>query len=252
MIFSLITCTFNSQEHVRKSIQSVLNQSFEDFEVIIKDNNSKDGTADIVEKTIDNRCSFHTSPDLGIYDALNQGISLASGDYIIFLHSDDRLYSNNVLKQLENHISQYKSDIILSPIVFVDRTSRVVRRWDPKNFSRKRLFLGLLPPHTGVIVKRSVFSEIGLFDAKYKIAGDTEWLLRALTNSNLKISYFSQILISMSLGGVSTAGLKSELVKLREDYMASKRKFLAPSLFVVGKKLSKLKQFLNKRRFHAD
>lgn len=252
MIFSIITCTFNSQKYVRKSILSALNQSFEDFEVIIKDNNSKDDTADIVEKTIDNRCSFHSSPDLGIYDALNQGISLASGDYIIFLHSDDRFYSNDVLRQLENHISQYKSDIILSPIVFVDRNFRVARRWDPRNFSRKRLFLGLLPPHTGVVVKRSVFSEIGLFDVKYKIAGDTEWLLRALTNSNLTISYSSQILISMSLGGVSTAGLKSELMKLREDYMASKGKFLAPSLFVAGKKLSKLKQLVKGKRLHAD
>lgn len=252
MIFSIITCTFNSEKHVQKCIFSALDQSFENFEIIIKDNVSKDGTAEIVKKSIDNRCSFHSAPDLGIYDALNQAISLATGEYIIFLHSDDRFYSKDVLNELEIHIQKYQSDIILSPIVFVDQTSRIVRRWDPKNFSRKLLFLGLLPPHTGVIIRKSVFLEIGIFDIKYKIAGDTDWLLRALSKNNLNISYFNKILTSMSLGGVSTSGLKSELIKLKEDYMAARGKFISPGLFVAGKKLSKLKQFLSRKISHAD
>lgn len=249
MKISIITSVYNNKETISESIESVLSQTHSEIEYIIIDGASTDGTVDII-KGYENRISKYVSePDNGIYDGLNKGISLATGDVIGFLHSDDIYQHNNVLDMVVKVFNDHQVDSVYGDLTYVDKndTSRVIRHWKSGDFSLKKLHRGWMPPHPTFFVKRKIYEDAGTFDTSFKVAADYDIILRFLGKYKISVHYIPEVLIKMRLGGESNKSLKNIVEKSKDDLRAMKKNGIghAGSLFL--KNISKLRQFFIKK-----
>lgn len=202
---SIITVCYNRARTIRETIDSVLEQDSPDIEYIIVDGASTDGTIDIVNEYKDKISIIVSEPDHGMYEAINKGIRLATGDVIGLVHSDDVLWDCHVVSDMIRRLKETGADIIYGDGVFVDPISNKVKRnWKGGRFSRLKVKLGWLPLHPTCYMKRSILMENGLYDESYIIAADTELLVRYFLNDQLKIVYYPRKVIRMRLGGLST------------------------------------------------
>ena len=180
---SVITAVYNARDSVEKALKSVLSQTYDNFELIVIDGSSTDGTCEIIENFKDNISVFISEPDSGIYDALNKGIKYASGDVIGFLHADDVFENNNILSKLAKAFLNPELDAVYGDIVYVSKNnpSNIIRYWNSGRYSRELLKRGWMPPHTTFYCRRSVYIEMGMFDLSFDIAADYDCMLRFLT-----------------------------------------------------------------------
>jgi glycosyltransferase involved in cell wall biosynthesis len=239
-MISVITVCFNSKFQLIKTIDSLRNQTSQDFEYIIVDGNSNDGTLEVIKDNSDIISSFISEKDKGIYDAMNKGISFVNGDYILFLNSDDTL-DDNFIEEIYKIISQYKPDFIYSSVSANFGTK--TKTYTPPIIDNSFKFDRMPFPHPGFIAKRELYSSIGQFSTKYKYASDLDWMLRLLLDKsligirNLKANAF------YTIGGVGNS-MKSllESIKIFKKYNISKVKLAR--MFLVGLiKLVYLKYF---------
>lgn len=200
-LITIITVVYNGEKYLEETIQSVINQTYDNVEYIIIDGGSTDGTLDVIRK-YENRIDYWVSePDKGIYDAWNKGVSLSMGDWIAFLGADD-FYLKQSLEKYVNHITTLKDkyDYISSKIELIDEDKRHIQDigipWDWKSIQR---YMGVA--HVGSLHHRSLFETVGLYDTSYRIAADYEMLLRK--KESLKASYINIITAKMRNGGVS-------------------------------------------------
>ena len=183
MKISIITVCYNRKSTIEKAIKSVLEQNYSDIEYIIIDGNSIDGTKEIIETYRDKISQFISEPDKGMYDAINKGLQLATGDVIGLMHSDDEFYDKNVLDRI---VSRFNSDSTIEGVygdgVYVsnDQEERLIRDRVGGIFSIKKIKKGWLPLHPTVYLKKSIIDKNGLYNLDFKIASDTEFLLRYL------------------------------------------------------------------------
>jgi len=205
---TLITVCFNSAKTIKDTLESVLKQSYENYEYIIKDGKSTDNTLDIVkeyEKKFKGKLKIISTKDKGIYDAMNEGIKNATGDIIGILNSDDILANNDSFKII---VDNFEKDIdgIYSNLLIKDyeTMTKTVRKFIPKKGNYK---LGWYPPHPTLYVKKEVYKKYGMFDINYKIAADYDFMLRIMIN-NCNLKYIDKELVYMRSNGVSTNGLK--------------------------------------------
>lgn len=246
MKVTVITAVFNNRSHIEDCIRSVLNQTYKNIEYVVIDGGSTDGTVDIINK-YDSRISrWISEPDKGLYDAMNKGINLASGDVIGILNSDDLYFDEHVIETVVGHLRS--SDSCYGDLLFVDRanTDRVVRYWKSKKYNKMNFKKGWMPPHPTFFVRTDAYRKYGTFDTDLAIAADYELMLRFLFKHDLTASYVPKVLVRMRVGGKSKPGICNTAKALFENYRAwriNKLKFY-PAVFVL-KPLSKLFQYTN-------
>jgi len=243
---SIVTVVYNNVDTVAASIQSVLSQDYSNIEYIVIDGQSTDGTLDVIQEYASQIDVLVSEKDNGLYDALNKGMSLATGDVIGIIHSDDIFNSEQSVSQIAATFQQKEVDCVYGNLVYVDRndTEKVIRNWQSGAFQRKKLLRGWMPPHPTFYVKQSSINQHGLYDTSFTCSADYELMLRYLSNDKLKVDYVNQTLVRMRVGGVSNRNWKNRWQANREDSLAWKKNGLSPSPFLRWMKpLRKVGQF---------
>lgn len=213
MKFSIITVVYNN-ECIGTAIESVIRQDYPWIEYIIVDGGSTDHTLDIIGAYRNKIQKVVSEPDLGIYDAINKGIKLATGDILGLLHADDFLSDDNVISRIASVFKQYPGiNAAYADVIFTDREDlgKVTRYYSSRHFKPWMFKFGFQPAHPTFYAKRDLFAQYGLYSTRYKIAGDFELLMRFLYIHKVKALYVKDVWVKMRMGGVSTAGLKSLL-----------------------------------------
>jgi len=244
-LISIITATYNSEATLETCIKSVLEQTYPNIEYIIVDNCSKDATLDIARTHSGQINRIVSEPDKGIFDALNKGIKLASGDIVGFLHADDFYASNQILALIMEKFRVSGSDAVYGDLQYVGKndTDKIIRQWVSGEFSIKKMMNGWMPPHPALFIKRECYKKMGYFNLDYKIAADYELMLRFIVKNQISMSYLPQVLVKMRTGGASNKGLKNIIQKSREDLKALKAHDLGNFYTLMKKNLRKVKQF---------
>ena len=233
---SIITVCFNSEKTIRDTIESVIAQDYTDIEYIIVDGGSNDSTMSIIQEYEDSINTVITEIDKGIYDAMNKGIKLATGDVIGILNSDD-IFENSLV--ISDVIKLFKSipsvSLIFGDVVIVDpiKTENIIRFCSSKNFRRWKLRFGWMPPHPATFIKKTVYEQVGNYSLDYKISADYELFVRMLMVNQLNYSRMNKILVRQRAGGVSTSGFKSSLLLNSEIVEACKINGFYTNLFLV-------------------
>ncbi len=246
MRVTIITVCYNRKNTIEKAIKSVLDQNYDNIEYIVIDGNSKDGTKEIIESYKDRISQYISEPDKGMYDAINKGLKLATGDVIGLMHSDDEFYDNKVISRIALRF-KHSPDVegVYGDGVYVsnDKKERLIRNRIGGVFSLKRIKVGWLPLHPTVYLKKSVIDKNGLYNLDFKIASDTEFLLRYLYKHKIKMSYINEYIVKMRMGGMST-NYKRAFEVLREDYRIYKYHGMTALSTVFLKKTIALKQYI--------
>jgi glycosyltransferase involved in cell wall biosynthesis len=248
MKFSIITAVYNNADTITDALESVLSQTHDDIEYIVVDGASTDGTKEIIEGYKEHIATFISEPDKGIYDALNKGITNATGDIICFLHSDDIYANNDVIKKANELLEQSGADSIYGDLVYVQKSNveKIVRYWKSGDFTLTKLKRGWMPPHPTFMVKRSVYEEYGGFDTSFRIAADYDTVLRFLGVQGISTSYLPQVMVKMRLGGESNKSLTNLKKKTLEDLKALRKNGIGGWNTIAIKNLSKIPQFLKR------
>ena len=245
MKISIITITYNSAKTVQRALASVQEQTYPDIEHIIVDGASTDGTREIIEAYAAKHKNVRwvSEKDNGIYDALNKGIGMATGDVIGFLHSDDKLYSPDSIGQIAAAFQTSETDVVYGDLQYCNG-QRVVRRWKSNDFHPRALKYGWMPPHPTVYVRSKVYQEVGLYDDLFHISADYDMILRIFT-AGYQTRYIPEVLVSMETGGASNRNAKARLSKTQEDFLVLKKNHVGAGLLTVAcKQLRKIRQFL--------
>jgi len=252
MKISIITATYNSEATLKSCMISVLHQSYKNIEYVIIDGNSTDETLDLVKQ---HQLQFPkikfkilSEIDNGIYDALNKGVQLATGDVIGFVHSDDVLASDSIVSKIAEVLKNSNVDGVYGDLEYVNKenTNNIIRHWKSKNFHPKLLKQGWMPAHPTLFLKREVYLKHGNFDLSYKIAADYDFMLRVLKDQSLKFSYIPEVITKMRVGGASNRSLKNIIQKTKEDYRAIRSNNIGDWFSILIKNISKIKQFISK------
>jgi glycosyltransferase len=245
---SVVTATWNCAKTLPDCLASVARQSYANREHVIVDGASTDGTIDVINQHIDQIATFKSERDKGIYDALNKGIQLATGDVVGFLHGDDLYASDDVLSKIVKAFEDPKVCAVYGDLEYMSQqdTSKVIRRWRSKLFSPQDLYWGWMPAHPTLYVRREWYSRIGGFDINYRIAADYLSILQLFTQPDFKTVYIPDVLVRMRLGGTSNKSLKAIVKKSKEDWRALRSCHFSvfnASRAIAWKNLSKLSQF---------
>lgn len=219
MKISIITVTYNSAATVRDTIESVLSQTYNNIEYIIIDGNSKDNTLDIVKEYGERISKVVSEPDKGIYDAMNKGISMATGDVVGILNSDDFYHTNDIITKIANAFIEDKTiHSVFGDVRFVnpENLNKTVRYYSSKNFSPARFRFGFMPAHPTFFTYKKYFDELGYYKTDYKIAADYELLIRFLYVRRISYQYIPLDFMKMRTGGASTRSFKSNIILNRE------------------------------------
>jgi len=215
---SIITVTLNAASTVRATLESVAMQTHDNIEHIIIDGNSWDNTIAIVNEYT-HVTKVISEPDNGLYDAMNKGISIATGDAIGILNADDSLYDKTTIESVTHVFNESPSlELLYGNIEYFQgsKYEKVVRYWKTKKYHPTFFEDGEAPPHPSLFVRKKVYQEIGGYNPTFKIAADYEFMLRALKVNKLKNFYLDKTLVRMRLGGISTKGVSSYLTSARE------------------------------------
>ena len=246
MRITIITVCYNRSTTIEKAIKSVLNQNYQNIEYIIIDGNSTDGTQKIIEKYRDRLSQYISEPDKGMYDAINKGLQLATGDVIGLMHSDDEFYDEKVISSIVKRFN-YEQNLegVYGDGIYVsnDTEERLIRNRIGGAFSLQKIRSGWLPLHPTVYLKKTTIDQYGLYNLDFKIASDTEFLLRYLYKYKIKVSYINTYIVKMRMGGMST-NMKRAFEVLYEDYKIYKFHGLTAFIVVFLKKTIALRQYL--------
>lgn len=252
MKVSIITVCLNSERHLRDCIDSVRSQSYKNIEYIVIDGKSSDRTLDIIRQNKDVISHFISETDRGMYDAINKGIKLATGDIVGILNSDDMYASPDSVRNIVDCFRHAKTDAVYGDLVYVDPANgdQVTRFWKGKSYSRRRFCFGWMPAHPTFYVRRPLIEEYGLYENHFYTAADYEFMARYLYKHRCTATYLEEVLVKMRIGGMSNGSLKRRFRANRRDYLAMKRNNIPFSFFVsILKPISKLHQY--KKPFSA-
>jgi glycosyltransferase len=249
MKISIITAVFNGKSTIEEAIKSLSGQTYKNVEHIVVDGGSADGTLDVIERYRGKIAKIISEPDRGIYDALNKGIRLASGDAIGILHGDDLYAHDKVLGKVASVFENRNLDSCYGDLEYVSKedSNKVIRYWKSSTFRPGKFKYGWMPPHPTFFVKREIYEKYGLFNTGFRIAADYELMLRFLEKHRISTHYIPEVFIKMRLGGASNRSLKNMFIKSSEDYKAWKVNNLNGGLHtILLKNFSKIPQFFIK------
>lgn len=253
MKISIITISYNSISTIKNTIQSIKDQDYKNIEKIWIDNKSSDGTFEYLRKEKDKNTVLISEKDDGIYDAINKGIKLSTGDIVCILNSDDEFYSDKILSNVIQEFNSHDINLIFGDLLYV-KGSKIIRTWKSKIKPNKTLtnidfsnFLnkGWMPPHPTLFIKKKFHENIGDYDKQLKISADYDYIIRLFYNKDLKVRYIPNYFIKMKVGGVSNKNLKNILNKMKEDLYVIKKNRIGNIKTLIMKNFSKLNQFYN-------
>lgn len=249
MKLSLITPSYNSAAAIARTINSVLAQNYPDLEYIIIDGASSDNTKEIV-LSYQNKINikFISEPDNGIYDAMNKGVKLTTGEIVGILNSDDLFDNSEVLKKVSESFNDKKIEAVYGDIkYFADDVNKITRYWQSGEYSVNKLNNGWVIPHPALFLRKSVYEKCGLFKTDFKIAGDYEFILRILKIYKVNVKYLPTVLVKMYDGGTSGSSLKQRRKgwrELKNAWLVNNLK--VPLFFILRRVLFKISQLFFK------
>lgn len=250
MKISIVTVCYNAVKTIEQTIESVLAQSYNDFEYIVVDGGSGDGTVAVLEKYKD-RIRYISEKDQGIYDAMNKGVVMATGEVIGIIGADDFYPDTEVLSRVGEAFRRNNTDSAYGDVKFVDPedTGKVVRFWKDKDYDRANWLKGWMPPHIAFYLKKSAYEKYGLYKTEFTCAGDYELMLRMLYKNELSSQYIPATLMTMRVGGTSSASLKHRYIANMEDRKAWRINHLKPKWYTLWMKpLGKIGQLFAKEK----
>ena len=218
MKVSIITVAFNSAKTIEGTIESVLSQDYPDIEYIVVDGGSTDGTIQIIERFQSRISKWISEKDHGMYDAMNKGIAMATGDVIGILNSDDVYMNSHVISDLMALMQAKKVQVVFADLILVDQNddNKILRYYDSDHFHPNKFQYGWMPAHPTVFVKRELYEAVGPFSTSYQIAADYEMLIRILAIQRARYAYLPKPVVRMRSGGASTAGLSRNWILNKE------------------------------------
>lgn len=239
MKISIVTATYNSGSTVQDTFQSVLQQTHSDFEYLVIDGASNDNTLDIIKEyqsQFNGRMRYVSEPDKGIYDAMNKGIRMATGDVIGILNSDDFYTSNDVLERLANDLQRADVDAVYGDIHYVKdgELDKCIRYYSSKPFQRSWMRLGFMPAHPSFYCRKNIYEKYGAFDTTYRIAADFENLLRFIFVHRIRIKYIPMDFVTMRTGGASSSGIQSHKQIMHDHLHALRSNGVYSNAFLLG------------------
>lgn len=245
MKVSIITSCYNREETIRGAIESVLSQDYPDIEYIIIDGASKDNSLSVINEYKDKITTIVSEPDHGMYEAINKGIRMATGDIIGLVHSDDFLFATDTISHIVNEFQKTGADFIYGDGMFVDynNTEKVVRNWIGGNYRLWKVKHGWLPLHPTCYIRRDTMLKRGLYNETYKIAADSDLLFRYLVTGDLTVSYLKEYIIRMRMGGLSTDSARRKQM-WKEDVRMYQSHGISPVITKIEKMLWKVPQYI--------
>lgn len=252
MKVSIITVTHNSARYLADCIRSVQQQNYKHIEHIIIDGKSTDGTIGIIKKFEGGIAKWVTETDRGMYDAINKGLQMATGEIVGILNSDDVLDNDHVIFNIVKTFLETKTDAVYGDLDYVsqENTQKVVRSWKGMPYNRSRFLYGWMPAHPTFYIRHHLIEKYGGYESHYFSAADYEFMARYLFSHRIKACYLPKLIVRMRVGGASNINFKQRLRANRRDYLAMKKNNI-PFAFLVSilKPLLKLHQF--KRNYKA-
>ena len=251
MKISIITVTFNSSSVINNCLDSVKAQKYDNIEHIIIDGGSTDGTLLLLESKREQLAALVSEPDKGIYDAMNKGIKIATGDIIGFLNSDDFYASNEIVSKVARVFKDKPSvDACYADLIYTDQidTTKNIRYWKSGKFIPGSFSKGWCPPHPTFFVRRSIFERFGSFDLNYSIASDVDLMTRFLEVHKINVFYIPEIWVKMRMGGTTNKNLKNIWTQNKEIIFSLKKNNLQVNIisFFFHKVISRSKQFFKR------
>ena len=246
MKVSIITVTYNSEKYLKDCIDSVVIQNYPNIEHIVVDGGSTDKTVDIIKSYGNKISKWLSEKDGGMYDALNKGMKMATGDIVGILNSDDMLYSQNGITEIVKCFQDKQVDSVYGDLAYVEQeeTRRVLRYWKGFNYKRLRFLFGWMPAHPTFYVRKEIIDQLGGYETHYFSACDYEFMLRYLYKHRISSHYLPKLVVKMRVGGASNVTMSRRLRANRRDYLAMKSNEIPLPLVVsVLKPLRKLPQF---------
>lgn len=237
MKVSIITTCYNRAATIKDAIESVLAQNYPDIEYIVVDGASMDGSVDVIKRYQGSVAKIISERDHGMYEAINKGVRMATGEIIGLVHSDDFLYDNHVISDVVKKFKETGADFVYGDGVYVNYldTQKIVRNWVGGSYYRWKVACGWLPLHPTCYIRRDVMMREGLYDESYKIAADTDLLVRYLYKAHLKVAYMKRKIIRMRMGGLST-----DSEKRRQMWNEDIRLYKAHGFWAIPVKIMKM------------
>jgi glycosyltransferase involved in cell wall biosynthesis len=241
---SVITGAYNAQNTIGKCIESVLGQSFKNIQYIIIDGGSTDDTLKIIEKYKNKVDLIMSGPDKGVYDAMNKGIAVATGDIIGTLNADDYYAADDILQQVAAAFSEQNTDIVYGDLDYVDVNANIIRKWRSGMYRRGLFNWGWMPPHPTFYCSKRLFDDLGSYKLNYGSAADYELMLRFIHYNRSNTYYLNAVMVKMVIGGISNKSLKNRIKAICFDFKAMRNnKVLLPLITILLKPLRKIAQF---------
>lgn len=209
MKISIITVCYNSSKTIERTFKSIKDQTYKDIEYIVVDGGSKDKTLNIVKQYEDLIDEWISESDKGLYDAMNKGIKMATGDIIGILNSDDILYDNHVLENIASFHKTNDIDASVGDIIQFNEEGKTIRKYSAANWKPQKLKIGFMPPHPAIFFRRNLFEKLGYYHLDFIIGADYELIVRFFLKHNITWKYSGLVTTKMLLGGLSSSGLKS-------------------------------------------
>lgn len=250
MKVSVITAAYNAADTIAETLSSVDAQSHPDVEHIVIDGASTDGSLAIIERSAGPRRIIRSEPDRGVYDAMNKGLALASGEVVGFLNADDVYTGADVLSRVAAAMAAPELDACYANLVYVDkhRPERVVRQWTSCDYRPGLFEKGWMPAHPTFFARRSVYAAYGGFNLRYRLQSDFDLLMRLMAVRGIRTRYIPETWVRMRMGGMSNSSWRNVVRGNLEAYAACRANGLSvPPWFIVTKVLSRIPQFVRAR-----
>lgn len=242
---SLITVVFNAERSISRCIESVLQQTYDNVEYIIIDGASTDETIPIIDQYRHRVSHVLSEPDRGIYDAMNKGIKLATGDIIGMLNADDVFADFNILSNVARAFMQQQADIIYGDLDFINENGRIVRKWRSGFYTLNSFNRGWMPPHPTFYCKRNLFEKFGFYSLEHGTAADYELMLKFMYRNKLPAFYLKTVMVKMKIGGKSNKSFGNRVKALFFDLKAMRRNGIpVPAITLIAKPLRKVMQYM--------
>lgn len=245
MKISVITIVYNAQDTIKRCIESVIGQNYNNIEYIIIDGGSTDNSLQIINQYKSHIKVLVSEPDQGIYDAMNKGIRLATGEVVGMLNADDFFADQEVIPAVAQAFSDSNAGIIYGNLDYINSAGKIIRKWKSHTCGKKSFQWGFMPPHPTFYCERNLFEKYGFYSLEYGSAGDYELMVRFMHKYQMESRHLNKVLVKMQVGGISNSNLINRIKAWSFDLKAMRENnVFLPVLAIVLKPLRKTFQFL--------